>query len=85
MNIPSALCILTHLILTTTLGIIIPIFQMRKVSQSALSKVTEPVWTEPKLEPSQSYPLHYNDCKPLNSYKTLKDYSCLSLLFKSSS
>lgn len=46
----SAFCILTHLILTTTLGIIIPIFQMREVSQSALPKVTEPVGTEPKLD-----------------------------------
>ena len=62
MNMPSALHILTHLILTTTLGIIIPIFQMRKVHQSAVPRVTEPVRTEPRLEPSWSILLDYNDC-----------------------
>lgn len=54
MNMPSALHILTHLILTTTLGIIISIFQMKKVHQSTLPKVTEPVRTESRLEPSLS-------------------------------
>lgn len=47
MNILSALDILAHLILTTILRIIIPIFQMKKVRQSALPKVTEPVGVEP--------------------------------------
>lgn len=54
LSMPSALHILTHLILLTTLGIIISIFQMKKVHQSALPKVTEPVRTESRSEPSLS-------------------------------
>lgn len=52
MNMPSALHILTHLILTTTLGVIISIFQRKKVHQSIL--LTESVRTESRLEPSLS-------------------------------
>lgn len=53
MHMPSALHILTHLILTTTLGrLFISIFQMKKVHQSIL--LTESVRTESRLEPSLS-------------------------------
>lgn len=54
MIIPSAFHILTHLNSPNNLRNYYPHFSVSKVSQSALLKVTEPVRTEPKLEPSQS-------------------------------
>lgn len=62
MIIPSAFHILAHLNSPNNLKNYPPHFSVRKVSQSALLKVTEPVRIEPKLEPNQSQPLNYNDC-----------------------
>lgn len=52
MIISSAFHILTHLNSPTNLMNYYPRFSVRKVSQSALLKVAEPVRTEPKLEPT---------------------------------